>query len=171
MKTKNLMKNLIKVWLLVTINIFSLSLNINTIHAQDNDLKVDGFQIMPKLTESQASKANETIKSIWSEWWKVRNNYNSKANGLKTSEQIATWIMNWDTIMNYLVFIVQFLSQLWLFVWTGFIMYAWYKYMLSVFGSGKWATSEPIKNAIIWVIIVIFSYAILKTFTSIIGIS
>jgi hypothetical protein len=83
--------------------------------------------------------------------------------------QLASGIMNRDTIMKYLEFIVKFLSQLWMAVWVIFIMFAWYKYMVSIFNWQKtWAGT--IKNAIIWVIIVIFSYAILKTLTSLVWI-
>lgn len=170
MKTKNLTKKFIKAWLLLATGIFSLSLNSNVTYANE-EIPVDWFNIIPKLSDAGIADANEQINKIWVVWWEVRENYNDVASKIDTSEQIASWIMNRDTIMNYLVFVVQFLSQLGLLVWTGFIMYAWYKYMLSVFDSGKWATKGPIINAIIWIIIIIFSFAILKTFTSFIGIS
>ena len=137
-----------------------------------SDLEVDGFNIMPKLEEDEVGDVNQKIEEIWEVWWNVWNKYNEIASseGFTTSKQVASWIMNRDTIMNYLVFIVQFMSQLWLFVGVGFIMYAWYKYMLSVFNGWKLPT-ETVKNAIIWVVIVIFSYAIMKTLTSFIWIS
>jgi hypothetical protein len=122
---------------------------------------------MPKLEPEEIEEINTKIKEIWSEGWKVWENYNKNASGMSTSKQIASWIMNRDTIMNYIVFIIKFLSQLWLLVWAWFIMYAWYKYMLTAFGQWKDANST-LKNAIIWVIIVIFSYAIMKILTSII---
>jgi hypothetical protein len=136
-------------------------------NADNNDLEVDWFEIMPKLTWWQVDKVNTAISSVGSEGWMVRKNYNVEAQKLKTSEQLASWIMNRDTIMNYIVFVVQFLSQLWLLVWVWFIMYAWYKYMLSVFNWWK-TPGSTLKNAIIWVIIIIFSYAIMKILTSII---
>ena len=136
-------------------------------NASNNDLEVNWFEIMPKLESWQVEEVNKAIDAIWKEAGKVRKNYNTNANKLTTSQQIASWIMNRDTIMNYIVFVVQFLSQLWLLVWACFIMYAWYKYMLSVFNWWKtpWST---LKNAIIWVVIVVFSYAIMKILTSII---
>ena len=136
-------------------------------NANDEELDVEGFEIMPKLTWWQIDKENQAISGISSAAWEVRNRYNEEAKNLKTSEQIASWIMNRNTIMNYLVFVVKFLSQLWLLVWAWFIMYAWYKYMLSVFSWWK-TPSSTLKNAIIWVVIVIFSYAIMKILTSII---
>lgn len=133
----------------------------------NDDLDVDGFEIMPKLEPEEIEEINTKIKEIWSEGWKVWENYNKNASGMSTSKQISSWIMNRDTIMNYIVFIIKFLSQLWLLVWAWFIMYAWYKYMLTAFGQSKDASST-LTNAIIWVIIVIFSYAIMKILTSII---
>ena len=170
MKTKNLIKKLIKIWFILIICILTIHLSSNLIYAGEDDLQVDWFNIMPKLSENGVADANSAIEKVWVLWGHVREEYNTIADQIDTSKQIATWIMNWDTIMNYLVFIVQFLSQLGLLVWAGFIMYAWYKYMLSVFNGWK-LPSETIKNAIIWIIIIIFSYAILKTLTSIIGIS
>ena len=136
-------------------------------NANDEELDVEGFEIMPKLTWWQIDKVNQAISWISSSAWEVRKRYNEEAKNLKTSEQIASWIMNRNTIMNYLVFVAKFLSQLWLLVWAWFIMYAWYKYMLSVFSWWK-TPSSTLKNAIIWVIIVVFSYAIMKILTSII---
>jgi hypothetical protein len=169
MKPKNLLKNFIKIWTSSAFMILCICFIPNT-YAQNNNLAVDWFNILPELTETGISKVNESIDAIWRTGKNVWNEYNRVASWLSTSQQIASWIMNRDTIMNYLVFIVQFLSQLWLVVWFGFIMYAWYKYMLSVFSWWK-TPSSAIKNAIIWIIIVIFSYAIMKTLTSIIGIS
>jgi hypothetical protein len=86
---------------------------------------------------------------------------------LSFSERRAGWILEIDDIMNYMVHIVQFLSQLGLVIWTIFIMYAGYKYMLSAFGKGG-VSSKIIVNAIVWVLIIIFSYAIMRILTSVI---
>ena len=169
MKQKSLQKIFKKIWITILFSIFITILIPNNIHAQ-GDLEVDWFNILPELSDSATDDVNSAIYIIWYEWGHVRENYNDAADKIETSEQIASWIMNRNTIMNYLVFVVKFLGQLWLVVWFWFITYAWYKYMLSVFEWGKTPTST-LKNAIIWVIIVIFSYAIMKTLTSIIGIS
>lgn len=167
--TKKLIK---KIWIFITF----ITLNVTILPlftlAQNEEIEVDWFNILPELSEKEITDVNQKITEIWQTWWNVWEKYNEIANSwnFTTSQQIASWIMNRDTIMNYLVFIVKFLSQLWLVVWTWFIIYAWYKYMLSVFNGWK-VPSETIKNAIIWVIIVIFSYAIMKTLTSLIWIS
>ena len=169
---RKLFKNLL--WVFMIFSAFFISYGGVFAAGGGSDLEVDWFNILPELDDKDIERVNTEIKDIWSVWWYVRENYNEAANRMwesgNTSAQIASWIMNRDTIMNYLVFVVQFMSQLWLVVWTLFIMYAWYEYMLSVFKWWKLPT-ETVKNAIIWVIIVIFSYAILKTLTSLIGIS
>lgn len=132
----------------------------------NNDL--DWFNIIPELDQEQVTNAQQAIQNVWQTWKQVWKTYRQTADSwLTTSEQLATWIMNRNTIMDYLVFVVQFISQLWITVWVVFIMYAWYQYMISVFNDSKPWTSM-LKNAIIGVIIVIFSYAILKTLTSLI---
>ena len=136
-------------------------------NAESSDLDVEWFEIMPKLDEEETTAVNTAIQEIWSKGWEVWKKYNEEAGKMSTKKQIASWIMNRDTIMNYIVFVVRFLGQLWLLVWAGFIMFAWYKYMLSVFNWNK-APSSTLKNAIIGVLIVIFSYAIMKILTSII---
>lgn len=161
-------KILAKLWAIVLIWFLAL-IFIPITHAQ-GDLEVEWFNIMPELDESEISQIDEKIEDIWSEWWEVNRKYYQASLELTTSQQVAWWIMNWDTIMNYLVFIVQFLSQLWLVVWGLFIMYAGYKYVTSVFNWWK-VPNETVKNAIIWIIIVIFSYAIMKILTSFIWLS
>jgi hypothetical protein len=159
---KKLIKRIWIIWIIAIFNILSLPNFITT--AQN----VDGFNIIPELTEEEAIKANQKIKEIWSTWWEVMNKYREvAAKDFTIEQQLATWVMNRDTIMNYLVFVIQFLSQLWLLVWVVFIMYAWYKYMVSVFEGWK-TPSSTVKNAIIWVLIIIFSYAIMRILTSLI---
>ena len=159
---KKLIKKIWIIWIIAIFNILSLPNFITT--AQN----VDGFNIIPELTEEEAIKANQKIKEIWSTWWEVMNKYREvAAKDFTIEQQLATWVMNRDTIMNYLVFVIQFLSQLWLLVWVVFIMYAWYKYMVSVFEGWK-TPSSTVKNAIIWVLIIIFSYAIMRILTSLI---
>lgn len=154
-------------WLILLITIFSIFiLPNNNVYADDN-LEVDGFNIMPVLDEKEIKEVNDSISKVWSKWWEVWNNYNNAAAELSTTQQITSGIMNRNTIMNYLVFFIKFISQLWLVIWTVFIIYAWYKYMLSVF-TNKGATKQIITNAIIWVLIIIFSYAIMRIFTSLI---
>lgn len=164
------MKKKLLIWVIST-SIFTMALMFfpTITIALSNELDVNWFDIMPKLTPEEITDVNTKIEEIWNAPWEVRKKYNETANSswFTTQKQIASWIMNRDTIMNYLVFIVKFLSQLWLLVWAWFIIYAWYKYMTSVFNWWKTGGST-LKNAVIWIVIVIFSYAIMRILTSII---
>jgi len=152
-----------KIWLfwLLCIWLYSFSF---TNAAWDDE--IEWYTILPEIKEKNLSELNTKINDIWTSWGHVMENYRKVAEESTVEEQLATGIMNRDTLINYLVYIVKFLSQLWLAVWAVFIIIAWYKYMISVFNWWK-ADSNTVKNAIIWVIIVIFSYAIMKFFTSI----
>jgi hypothetical protein len=53
-----------------------------------------------------------------------------------------------NTILEYTVYIIRFLSQLGIVVGVVMIMMAGYKYASGVFGFGKSPDTEMIKNAI-----------------------
>ena len=129
--------------------------------------QADNFNITKGLTDNETSKVNRRIKIISWDPWNVSSNIHKAHEDLNLFERLASWILEIEDIMDYLVLVVKFLSQLWLIVWMIFIMYAWYQYIISVFNWWK-APSNTVKNAIIWVIIVIFSYAIMRFLTSII---
>ena len=131
------------------------------INAQEN------ISIVPELNDDEIEHVNHRTDLIGSEWWNVWTNYRLAVKELSTSERWSAWVLTRDDIPIFLTLIVWFLSQLWMAVGVIFIMYAWYKYMLSVFNWWKAPTSS-IKNAIIWVIIVIFSYTILRTLMSLV---
>ena len=131
-------------------------------NAEEGDLS-----LIPKLSEEEAEHTNRRINFLWSKWWEFWKNYLLASDDLSFFERLASWILTRDDIPNLMILVVKFLSQLWLVVWVIFIMYAGYKYMISVFNWGK-VPSSAIKDAIVWVIIVIFSYAIMRFLTSII---
>lgn len=160
MQNKNLKK-----FLIIAISTIFLTSFSTTVYATDPEMDVDWINITKKLNAEGTEKVNQAIQDIWSSGWKVWEKYNKAASWMSTPEQMASWIMNRNTIMNYLVYIVQFLSQLGLLIWAIFIMYAGYKYIISALNWWRTAGST-LKNAIIWIIIVIFSYAIMRILTS-----
>jgi hypothetical protein len=159
------LKKLILLLPIIFILFFSLSINSQTFAKEWDDVEID-YYIIPRLTEDETKTIQKDIQDIWNKPTKVQDEIRKKANSYTTAQCFNSWIMNRNCIMNYITFVIKFLSQFWLVVWTGFIMYAGYKYMTSVFNSNR-TSPEIVKNAIIWVIIVVFSYAIMKTFTSI----
>lgn len=162
------LKKLLHLLPAISILIICFSINTNTFAAWD-DIDVD-YYIIPKISEKSKIKIQSGTQEIWKSWWKVMEKYKEIANSLTAEEQLNSWIMTRDTIMNYLVFVIKFLGQIWLVIWVWFIMYAGYKYMINVFG---WNTADKtmISNAIIWVIIIIFSYAIMRFFLAIVWLS
>ena len=79
---------------------------------------------------------------------------------------MASGIFTWDTLLDYLVYLVKFLSQLGIFIGACFIIYAGYIYASNVF-TGKEPSSgkTAISNAVIGVIVITFSYAIMRAIT------
>jgi membrane protein DedA with SNARE-associated domain len=57
---------------------------------------------------------------------------------------------------------MRFLNQLGLLIWGIMILYAGYQYAWSVFTWKSTDGKNTIKNAIIWILVIIFSYAIWK---------
>jgi hypothetical protein len=107
------------------------------------------------------------------EWWKVTDTYNEEAIKLQRNNdlwaQMASGIFTWDTLLDYLAYLIRFFSGVGLFVWAAFIIYAGYLYATSALSGNSSATSKwntAIKNAIIGVIVIIFSYAIMKAITA-----
>ncbi len=122
------------------------------------------LEVIPQATNM--TQVKQDVTKVSSQWGKVRDNYNSfltGANRRSLSDQLASGIMDWNTILDYFARFVNYLSQLGIFIWACFIVYAGYIYATAVFGSWKvekWKTA--ITNAILWVIIITFSYAIMK---------
>jgi len=93
--------------------------------------------------------------------------YNKKAEELKSSKDVwwafASGIFSWDLIFQYFKYLAKLLSQIGLVIGAWMIIYAGYKYVIGVFTqdtakSGK----DAIKGAIYGLLIVIFSYAIMR---------
>lgn len=111
------------------------------------------------------------VKNIANQPWKVIDTYNDKADELANKWDLgsafATGIFNRDTFLLYIAYLIQFLSQLGILIWGIMMLYAWYKYATNIFGF--WSPSDAksaIKNAIIGILVISFSYAILRILTS-----
>ena len=82
-------------------------------------------------------------------------------------DQIASGIMTRNTLLDYIVYIVRFLSQIGLVIGVIMIIYAGYLYASSVFSASNMSKGKSaITNAIIGVLVIAFSYAIMKILTS-----
>ena len=154
-----------KKYLLASLIIFFFWVNIFIpIFAADTNTD---FQIIPQAQDTNAVQTN--VEYVWKQWWSVRDRYNEKAQSMsgQVGNQLASGIMTRETLLDYVVYLVQFLSQLGLLIWWLMIIYAWYLYATTIFWWGdasKW--KKAITDAIIGILVIAFSYAIMKLLTS-----
>lgn len=140
----------------------------------------DSLQVIPE-TKSNWQAIWQNVDCVawngsWAECtkWSVRDRYNAQAekydgtanrNNRDIGACFASGIFSWNCVLDYLVYIIKFLSEVALLIGAIMIMWAWYKYATAVF---SWKSPDMwiVKNAIIWVLIVIFSFAIIKALSS-----
>ena len=83
--------------------------------ADENDVK---FEIIPKVDPTDLQNVNTTILDSNDD---IRDIYNQQADTLGaqdggTALQVASGVMNRDTIINYAIMVLRFLSQLGLLI-------------------------------------------------------
>lgn len=149
------------IWLFITF-LFGLNVLMPTLAQTSND-----FEIIPKA--SSGGKVEAAVEAVGETWWSVRDTYDKKATEMKNNvgDQIASGIMTRNTLLDYIVYIVRFLSQIGLVIGVIMIIYAGYLYASSVFSASNMSKGKSaITNAIIGVLVIAFSYAIMKILTS-----
>jgi len=151
-------------WLFLT---FVLSFNILLPVLAQN--ATNDFEIIPKATDQ--NEVNKAVETVGKDWGNVRENYNEQAQELAkkggVGDQIASGIMTRDTLLDYVVYLVRFLSQIGIVIGVVMIIYAGYLYASSVFSPSNMSKGKSaLTNAIIGVLIIAFSYAIMKLLTS-----
>jgi len=129
----------------------------------------NNLHIIPQSSENNDAFAEEMVwKVSWTNWdkkWSLIDRYNEAAKAIDEKWDIwvsfKTWIMSRDSLIKYIVYLMRFINQLGLLIWSLMILYAGYQYAWVIFKywdptKGKTA----IKNAVIWILVIIFSYAI-----------
>lgn len=145
-------------WLLTSIIISTDILSGMIVFAQSN------IEIAPKVDQSKLWEINSKIQDP-NDSRHVRDIYDDQASGLNTAEQIASGVMTWNTILDYGVLLLKFLSQAGMLVWALMFIWTWYQYIMSVI-TWDWAPwNKNIKQAIYGILIIIFSYAIMRILT------
>lgn len=125
------------------------------------------------IPESQSSnqELDQKVKEIAKKPGQVIETYNQQAEDLSKKWDLgsafATWIFNRDLILLYIAYLVQFLSQLGMLIWWVMVVYAGYLYAGTIFNFGDvpWA-KKAITQAIQGILVITFSYVILKILTS-----
>lgn len=129
--------------------------------------ETNNFEIIPE--SANPDQVESVVTDIGKDGGKVREKYNSWAQTLSNNlgDQLASGVMTRTTLLDYIVYLVKFISQIGIVIGVVMIIYAGYLYATSVFSwgnTGKWKSA--IINAIVWVLVIAFSYAIMKILTS-----
>lgn len=145
---------------------FALTLLIVPIASFAADNTSNDFEIIPQSTNQ--TTVNNAVDAVGGSWWNVWNSYNTQAKKLTSvGDQLASGIMTRDTLLDYVVYLVRFLSQIGIVIGVVMIIYAGYLYASSIFSSSNTSKGKSaITNAIIGVLVIAFSYAIIKILTS-----
>jgi len=136
-----------------------------------NQATPNQFFIIPE--ESSDTTVTEAVREVGvgTGGWTVWDRYNQQADGLSNNlgDQFASGIMTWNTLIQYIVYLVRFLSQLALVIGAVMIVYAGYIYATGIFsssGDGAAEGNKAIKYAIEWVVVVASAYALMRILTS-----
>jgi hypothetical protein len=123
------------------------------------------FQIIPEA--EKWDRWTESIVKIKNARWEVMDTYVAESNKLKLWEQFASWIMNWDTILDYAAYLVKFLANVAMVIGSWTVIYAGYLYVMAWYNGDQSAqANSAIKYAVIGIVVVIFSYAIMRILIS-----
>ena len=152
------------IWLCVmaclTMTFFS---PLTVVFADENDVQ---FEIIPKVDPSDLQDINKAILDPEKND-DIRDIYNQQADTLGAQEggtalQVTSGVMNRDTIINYAIMVLRFLSQLGLLIGWLMIVYTGWKYIMAVISGDSPPSSDLIINAIKGILVIIFSFAILR---------
>lgn len=120
------------------------------------------LEIIPQATDPQQVAKDVEDVAVWGAVWEKYNTVVAEKRSL--SDQLSSGIMDWTTILDYFARFIKYLSQLGIFIWSCFVIYAGYVYATAIFQNSAKVTdgNTAIKNAILGVIVITFSYAIMK---------
>lgn len=128
----------------------------------------DSFELIPEATSSYGDAVEDLGKNKQQDF---RNKYQYFADSFdakkEVGNQFASGIMSRDTIFLLLAQVVRVLSNMALVIGAGMIVYAGYLYVISVYAGDNAAKANgAIKYALIGIVVVIFSYAIIRILVS-----
>ncbi len=145
-----------KTFLFITASFLSFLSLWSVVVAQEN------FEIIP-WSENEGV-VTSIVTSVWSEGWNVWETYKQQAEDSEADlwNQLASWVMTRDTLLNYVTYLVKFLWQVALLVWAIMIIYAGYKKATEMF---KFPDNR-VTNVIKWIIVIAFAYAFIRILVS-----
>ena len=120
-------------------------------------LAADDIAIIPEWSWTNAAQKVEQVSS----WWNVWKNYRDivENDDLSLWDQLASGIMSRDTILDYCAYLAKFIWEVALLAWAVAIIFIWYKRIMKniIWEAPKWLTL-----VVIWLLVIIFAYAIVK---------
>lgn len=133
-------------------------------YAETND-----FYILPE-TEEDPTVSVEKISNSGGNVWDTYDDEAYKLGGAETNQknlgqQMASGIMTRDTLIDYVVYALRFMSQMGLIIGACMFIYSWYTYASHAIHGEPGNAKGAIPDAIIGICIIIFSYAIMKILT------
>ena len=130
---------------------------------------VDSWSIIPNVKDKAKVKADMKWKMGAGEVWNDYNKLNVvlEKNAAKKAEESVwkafyTWIFTWNTLFWFIKHLIVLISEVGLLIGAIMIILSWYKYAWSVITWNANSGKEPMKLAIQGVLIIVFSYAILR---------
>ncbi len=154
------MKNFF-LWLVISIVFIGIPIS-TPLYAQVNS-NGSKIEIIPEVDSNKIGAAHDRISEGDNE--SVRNKYNDEAKKLTPEEQFVSGIMTRDTLMNYAAIFLKWLAPAGIVMgWVMFIV-VWYQYIMSVITGKEMVKKSLITNAIIGILVIIFSYAIMRILT------
>jgi len=181
--TYSFLKNIKKIWFFLVGGMLLFG-SFSSTHAVNSNQ----FHILPEVEDKTTIQKITKIVSDGKEYsWATEKTYGEEVNAdiwagsgstvmeryqkiansreYSLSEKMAAWVLDWNSILEYVVYAIRFISQIGILIWAGMIIYSWYLYAVSAFW-GSWWWGEKAKNAIIGVVVITFSYAIMKLLTA-----
>lgn len=160
MNTRSTQTLLMSAWTLLAFTIVAIIGVAPSVWAQNIQ-----FQIIPEA--EQRDQWPQSVQTIGEARGEVVETYNQEADKLALWDQFASGIMNWDTILDYASYLVKFLANLAMVIGSATVIYAGYLYVMSGYSGDKASQANAaIKYAIIGIMVVIFSYAIMRILIS-----
>ena len=148
-----------KIFARLFLTVFAFSVLTPAVFAVENN-----FEIIPESNTNVSQDVSDVGKAGGSVWDKLNQNAKKYEGSGDVGAQFASGAFTRNTILNYVVYLVRFISQIALVIGALMIIWSGYQYAVAAF-TGKPAGSDGIKNAIIGILIVAFSYAIIKILT------
>ncbi len=162
---KKLILSILIVWTWFGFSIFAQEFSI--LPEKVNDAQVrDDVRSVWKVHDDHSTgyDSGKEYDIVWDRYKEISHDKDWKKRSLW--DRLASGILSWDSLLEYVVYLVKFLSQIGLLIGWVMMIYAGYQYASSIFGWDASKGKTAIQRAIIGIVVITFSYAIMKVLTN-----